>query len=107
MDRADGDEKAPNGLLWSFRKIIPHRRLASAFPTHWFPVGARRPVRVRSPFEHMMFEGTPVAPKGTFDRVVEGGGGWINGDTRWDFTEYIDTAPVAALDRRYGSRRTV
>jgi predicted Zn-dependent peptidase len=49
-------------------------------------------------FEHMMFEGTPVAPKGTFDRVVEGGGGWINGDTRWDFTEYIDTAPVAALD---------
>jgi predicted Zn-dependent peptidase len=49
-------------------------------------------------FEHMMFEGTPVAAKGTFDRVVEGGGGWINGDTRWDFTEYIDTAPVAALD---------
>ena len=49
-------------------------------------------------FEHMMFEGTPQAPKGTFDRVVEGGGGWINGDTRWDFTEYIDTAPVAALD---------
>ena len=49
-------------------------------------------------FEHMMFEGTPQAPKGTFDRVVEGGGGWINGDTRWDFTEYIDTAPVSALD---------
>ena len=49
-------------------------------------------------FEHMMFEGTPVAPKGTFARVVEGGGGWINGDTRWDFTEYIDTAPISALD---------
>jgi len=49
-------------------------------------------------FEHMMFEGTPEAPKATFDRVVEGGGGWINGDTRWDFTEYIDSAPVAALD---------
>src|SRR5215467_437979 len=25
-------------------------------------------------FEHMMFEGTPTTPKGTFDRVVEGGG---------------------------------
>ncbi len=25
-------------------------------------------------FEHMMFEGTPDAPKGTFDRVIEGGG---------------------------------
>ena len=49
-------------------------------------------------FEHMMFEGTPVAPKGTFDRVIEGGGGSNNGDTRWDFTEYIESAPVSALD---------
>lgn len=49
-------------------------------------------------FEHMMFEGTPVAPKGTFDRVIEAGGGSNNADTRYDFTEYVDTAPVSALD---------
>ncbi len=49
-------------------------------------------------FEHMMFEGTTVAPKGTFDRVIEGGGGSNNADTRYDFTEYVDTAPVSALD---------
>jgi zinc protease len=49
-------------------------------------------------FEHMMFEGTPTAPKGTFDRVIEGGGGYNNADTRYDFTEYIDAAPVSALD---------
>ena len=49
-------------------------------------------------FEHMMFEGTPGAPKGTFDRVIEGGGGSNNADTRWDFTEYIDTAPVSAFE---------
>jgi zinc protease len=49
-------------------------------------------------FEHMMFEGTPGAPKGTFDRVIEGGGGSNNADTRYDFTEYVDTAPVSALD---------
>jgi zinc protease len=49
-------------------------------------------------FEHMMFEGTPDAPKGTFDRVIEGGGGVNNGDTRYDFTEYIETAPTSALD---------
>ena len=49
-------------------------------------------------FEHMMFEGTPDAPKGTFDRVIEGGGGVNNGDTRYDFTEYIETAPISALD---------
>ncbi|MGB8536696.1 MAG: pitrilysin family protein [Acidobacteriaceae bacterium] len=49
-------------------------------------------------FEHMMFEGTPVAPKGTMDHIIEGGGGHLNGDTRWDFTEYIETAPVSALE---------
>jgi predicted Zn-dependent peptidase len=49
-------------------------------------------------FEHMMFEGTPNAPKGTLDRVIEGGGGNDNGDTRYDFTEYVETAPVSALD---------
>ncbi|HEV2493363.1 MAG TPA: pitrilysin family protein [Terriglobia bacterium] len=49
-------------------------------------------------FEHMMFEGTPDAPKGTFDQVIEGGGGFNNGDTRYDFTEYIESAPISALD---------
>jgi zinc protease len=49
-------------------------------------------------FEHMMFEGTPVTHKGIFDQVVEGGGGWNNGDTRYDFTEYMETAPTSALD---------
>ncbi|HVZ18568.1 MAG TPA: pitrilysin family protein [Terriglobales bacterium] len=50
-------------------------------------------------FEHMMFEGTPVAPKGVFDQVIEGGGGNNNGDTRYDFTEYIETAPISSLDQ--------
>jgi predicted Zn-dependent peptidase len=49
-------------------------------------------------FEHMMFEGTPDAPKGTLDKVIEGGGGNNNGDTRYDFTEYIETAPISALE---------
>jgi predicted Zn-dependent peptidase len=49
-------------------------------------------------FEHMMFEGTPNAPKGVLDRVIEGGGGFNNGDTRYDYTEYIETAPISALD---------
>ena len=49
-------------------------------------------------FEHMMFEGTPNAPKGVLDRVIEGGGGTNNGDTRYDHTEYIETAPISALD---------
>jgi zinc protease len=49
-------------------------------------------------FEHMMFEGTPNAPKGIFDRVIEGGGGINNGSTRYDYTNYIESAPVSALE---------
>jgi zinc protease len=49
-------------------------------------------------FEHMMFEGTPNVQKGVADRVIEGGGGDLNGDTRYDYTEYIETAPTSALD---------
>jgi zinc protease len=49
-------------------------------------------------FEHMMFEGTPNVPKGVADRVIEGGGGDLNGDTRYDYTEYIETAPISTLD---------
>ena len=49
-------------------------------------------------FEHMMFEGTPDAPKGTLTRVVEGGGGVLNGSTRYDYTNYIASAPTSALD---------
>ncbi|HVN76650.1 MAG TPA: pitrilysin family protein [Thermoanaerobaculaceae bacterium] len=49
-------------------------------------------------FEHMMFEGTPDSPKGVFNKVIQGGGGINNGSTRFDYTDYIESAPVSALD---------
>ena len=49
-------------------------------------------------FEHLMFEGTPNAKKGVFDRVITGGGGSNNGSTHPDFTSYIEMAPVSALE---------
>jgi len=49
-------------------------------------------------FEHLMFEGTPNAKEGVFDRVITGGGGRNNGSTRPDFTNYIEMAPVSALE---------
>ena len=49
-------------------------------------------------FEHLMFQGTPNAPKGVFDKTITGGGGGNNGSTRADFTNYIENAPVSALD---------
>ena len=49
-------------------------------------------------FEHLMFQGTPNAPKGEFDRAITGGGGRNNGSTRPDYTDYIETAPASALE---------
>ena len=49
-------------------------------------------------FEHLMFEGTPNAPEGTFDKVITGGGGRNNGSTRPDYTNYIEVAPASALE---------
>ena len=48
-------------------------------------------------FEHLMFEGTPDAPAGVFDRVIGDGGGDNNASTHPDFTSYIERAPVSAL----------
>ncbi|QWP76316.1 insulinase family protein [Lysobacter sp. K5869] len=50
-------------------------------------------------FEHLMFQGTPTARKGVFDKVISGGGGRNNGSTRPDYTNYIEVAPVSALER--------
>jgi zinc protease len=49
-------------------------------------------------FEHLMFQGTPGAPKGVFDKTITGGGGVNNGSTRPDFTNYIETAPVSSVE---------
>jgi predicted Zn-dependent peptidase len=49
-------------------------------------------------FEHLMFQGTPNALKGVFDKTITGGGGRNNGSTRPDFTNYIETAPVSSIE---------
>jgi predicted Zn-dependent peptidase len=67
-----------------------------------YNIGMRREPQGRTGFahlfEHMMFQGTPTAPKGTFDQVIQGGGGVLNGSTRADYTNYIESAPVSALE---------
>jgi zinc protease len=49
-------------------------------------------------FEHMTFQGTPNAPKGVLDRVVQSGGGLHDGYTRSDFTNYFVNAPTSAFE---------
>ncbi len=67
-----------------------------------YKVGMRLEPKNRSGFahlfEHLMFEGTPNAPEGTFDKVISGGGGRNNGSTRPDYTNYIEVAPASALE---------
>mgnify|MGYP001198560213 CR=1 FL=1 len=89
----------PNGLT----VVVSEDRSAPTFGLCLaFRIGFRLEPKGRSGFahlfEHLMFQGTPNAAKGVYDRVIEGGGGINNGSTRTDFTSYVVTAPVSALD---------
>jgi predicted Zn-dependent peptidase len=48
-------------------------------------------------FEHMMFEGSANAPKGTHFATVESNGGVMNGSTHPDFTDYYEVLPSNKL----------
>ncbi len=92
-------KKLPNGLtvVLSEDHSAPTVGLCISYG-----IGSRLEPKGRSGFahlfEHMMFEGTPDVPKGVFDRVLESGGGFNNGQTTNDFTQYFESAPISALD---------
>src|SRR5215471_2442696 len=48
-------------------------------------------------FEHMMFEGSANAPKGTHFGTVESNGGVLNGSTHPDYTDYYEVLPSNKL----------
>jgi zinc protease len=50
-------------------------------------------------FEHLMFEGSTNLPPGALIRLIESNGGTFNGNTRFDFTDYFEITPPAALER--------
>lgn len=90
----------PNGLT----VVVSENRSAPVFGLCvLYRIGSRLEPRGRSGFahlfEHLMFEGTPRAGKGVFDRVCEGSGGSNNGQTRPDVTIYVVDAPSSALER--------
>src|SRR5690242_3686525 len=66
-----------------------------------FDVGARAEEKGRTGFahlfEHMMFEGSENAPKGTHFATVESNGGTLNGSTHPDFTDYFEILPSNKL----------
>lgn len=49
-------------------------------------------------FEHLLFQGSENAPKGTFINLVTNSGGAMNGSTRFDYTNYYQVVPSGALE---------
>jgi predicted Zn-dependent peptidase len=49
-------------------------------------------------FEHLMFEGSVTLEKGQHDKLVTGNGGFMNGSTRSDYTNYFEQLPSNALE---------
>jgi predicted Zn-dependent peptidase len=92
------------------RFILPNGLRVVLSPDHSVPVvtvyliydvGARVEQRGRTGFahlfEHMMFQGSENAPKGTHFKVVESNGGSLNGSTHPDYTDYFEVLPSNKL----------
>src|SRR5690242_3502348 len=66
-----------------------------------YDVGSRAEEKGRTGFahlfEHMMFEGSANAPKGTHFKLVESNGGTLNGSTHPDYTDYFEVLPANKL----------
>ncbi len=91
--------KLPNGLtvILSVDKSVP--RVAVDV---WYHVGSKNEKPGRTGFahmfEHVMFTGSGHVPYGTHDRYTEGVGGFNNGSTTNDRTNYYEEVPSNYLE---------
>jgi zinc protease len=89
----------PNGL-----KVVLSRdpSVPTATVAVYYGIGFRIEPRNRTGFahlfEHLMFQGSANAPKGTFDKIIYNNGGVNNGSTRFDYTNYYEVVPSNALE---------
>src|SRR2546422_9244244 len=69
----------------------------------YYKIGFRLEPRGRSGFahlfEHMMFQGSENAPKMMHIKLINSSGGFLNGSTHHDVTNYFKAVPSNALDR--------
>jgi predicted Zn-dependent peptidase len=49
-------------------------------------------------FEHMMFQSSENLPKGAFDKLVQGNGGVLQGQTKYDVTLYYEVVPTHMIE---------
>jgi zinc protease len=89
----------PNGLT-----VILHRDPSTPMVAVnvWYHVGSGRESPGRTGFahlfEHIMFEGSGNVPEGAFDEWLEAAGGFNNGSTTTDRTNYYEMVPKSALE---------
>jgi predicted Zn-dependent peptidase len=91
--------KLPNGL----RVVLSEDHTApTVVVAMYYNIGFRIEPKDRTGFahlfEHLMFQGSQNAPKGTFDKLIMGNGGVNNGSTRFDYTNYFEVVPANVLE---------
>jgi zinc protease len=90
----------PNGL-----EVIlsPEPSVTTAVIHVWYHVGSKDEVAGRTGFahlfEHLMFKGSKHVADGKFDVTLEAAGGWNNGTTNNDRTNYFEQVPVNFLEQ--------
>ncbi len=89
----------PNGLT-----VIVHEdhTVPMVSVNVWYHVGSAREKFGRTGFahlfEHILFEGSKNVKEGDFDNLLEAAGGFNNGSTTTDRTNYYESLPANALD---------
>jgi zinc protease len=89
----------PNGLTVI---LSPDKTVPTVAVDVWYHVGSKNEVPGRTGFahmfEHVMFTGSGNVPYGMHDRMTEGVGGFNNGSTSTDRTNYYESVPANYLE---------
>src|SRR5690349_19712127 len=83
--------------------LAPDPSVTTACVHVWFHVGSKDETPGKTGFahlfEHLMFKGSKHVADGKFDLTLEAAGGWNNGSTTNDRTNYMEQVPVNFLDQ--------
>jgi zinc protease len=77
--------------------LAPDPTLTSVVFHVWYHIGSKDETPGKTGFahlfEHLMFKGSKHVPDGQFDVLLEAAGGWNNGTTNADRTNYFEQVP--------------
>ena len=83
--------------------LVPNTKTGTVNVKQFYGIGFRVEPRERTGFahlfEHLMFQGSANAPKGRLIGDTTAAGGFVNGSTRFDYTDYVEWVPSNALER--------